>query len=520
LLKGLGNNPLWCDEALTANVARNIDKAGMLSAWDGTNVLTLRDSMDSDMRITLVPWPQYYVTYASIKLFGASNFSARLPFALFGIGSIFLLYLLTQSLISREGANVAVILLTFSFSFLLYCRNCRYYSLTIFFGLLLFYSFIKLRCGSMKYPILFTISGILLFYSNYVIFFCFYFSMALAYLLVERDWGKLKVLIICSVFIMFLTLPWYLLTERVHLMNLFGANVIKNTIYMIKLNGSGMLYNGHFSLVMLALVIVFFVMRSGRPIWEENKKKIYLLVTLSIFYFVLISFIKSNSEELYRPVVSGLRTLLIILPYIYILFSIGFLAISAYSKWISYIVLTLFICTNVFAWPYYVKRAEKDIGVNSPLAGYIYELFNPKINAIDEVASYLSENAEKGDIIFAEQCWSYQLIWKLGDEYPFCCTIDYDSSSSIGKLKELPEYCYTKFNKPDWIVFSGPSTAYNMRPHMRESLNRIDKRDYELKFKSKHIYYFGRTLLPMYFFRGPIIVSDPLKISVYKRIKD
>ena len=148
LFANLGAGTLWSDEADTAVFARTILESGVPRAWDGT---TFTDS-DSGKRIApnlvLVgtPWVPYYVTAASLGLFGETSLAARLPFALAGLATLPLLYLLVLRVAQdRRVALVASVLLLLSVQFLIYARQCRHYALNMLLSVALLLSFVRLE---------------------------------------------------------------------------------------------------------------------------------------------------------------------------------------------------------------------------------------------------------------------------------------------------------------------------------------------------------------------------------------
>ena len=148
LFANLGAGPLWSDEADTAVFARTILQSGVPKAWDGT---TFTDS-DSGKRIApnlvLVgtPWVPYYVTAASLALFGETSLAARLPFALAGLATLPLLYLLVLRLTQdRRAALLASVLLLLSAQFLVYVRQCRHYALNVLLSVALLLAFFRLE---------------------------------------------------------------------------------------------------------------------------------------------------------------------------------------------------------------------------------------------------------------------------------------------------------------------------------------------------------------------------------------
>ena len=134
----LSNMYLWQDEASVAFLGRNVLKFGYPLIYDGKNVATNSpiDRLDYDYKhayINTQTWLEYYVVAFSFLLFGVNTFAARFPFALFGLGTIIISYLLFLKINSNKTiARISVILLIFSVPFLLHVRQVNYYALSIF----------------------------------------------------------------------------------------------------------------------------------------------------------------------------------------------------------------------------------------------------------------------------------------------------------------------------------------------------------------------------------------------------
>lgn len=113
LLWRLGENHLIeFDEAIYAVIAQNIVKSGDFLR------LTLRGD---------VPWldkPPLYIWLSaiSIKLFGPSSLSVRIPSALFGIGTIILTYLFGKILFGKWVGFIAAMVLASTIGFVYYSR--------------------------------------------------------------------------------------------------------------------------------------------------------------------------------------------------------------------------------------------------------------------------------------------------------------------------------------------------------------------------------------------------------------
>ena len=144
LLFHLDHRPFWQDEAETAVLAKHVLQYGVPRAYDGVNII----SQEAGARI----WPQLFMALVALaaNLCGRGGVSPRRshhlrrppPFALLGLGCIFLVYhLVRHNFGDRAWALMAAALLACSVPFLLYARQCRYYSLGAFLTLVSLYAF-------------------------------------------------------------------------------------------------------------------------------------------------------------------------------------------------------------------------------------------------------------------------------------------------------------------------------------------------------------------------------------------
>src|SRR5207248_10029835 len=102
------------------------------------------------------PWLQYYVTGVSFVIFGKHAFSARLPFPIAGWLTVLVAYrLILQSTASRWAGFCTASILVSSVQFLLYCRQCRYYALSMLLALLLLWIFLQMK--SARHCVLFAV---------------------------------------------------------------------------------------------------------------------------------------------------------------------------------------------------------------------------------------------------------------------------------------------------------------------------------------------------------------------------
>ena len=167
----LGNQYLWQDEAENAVIAENILEYGYPRALDENYLVVSDIGYRENHTWIFQPWLQNYVTALSFKLAGSSTTSARFPFVIFGILSFIVSYNLAKRIFSLKTARISSILLLTCVPYLLMIRQARYYSLALFFALILIQSYLdyveKKRFSEVK--ILF--ASFFLFNSNFGLFF-------------------------------------------------------------------------------------------------------------------------------------------------------------------------------------------------------------------------------------------------------------------------------------------------------------------------------------------------------------
>ncbi len=167
VLLNLGSDRLWADEGDTAALGSNILKFGVPEAWDGVTFVDPDRGARLNQNLVMVtnPWLQYYFCAASFLILGQNPFAARLPFALAGWVTILLVYRLVSKAVQNRWAGLcSAAILVGSVQYLLYCRQCRYYALSMLLTTLLVQIFLEAR--SLRQSALFALVAILLFHTH------------------------------------------------------------------------------------------------------------------------------------------------------------------------------------------------------------------------------------------------------------------------------------------------------------------------------------------------------------------
>ena len=147
-LYNLGRESLWLDEVFSIKFAE-------LSL---SEIFFLPENNPPLYSIIMHWW---------ILLFGVSEFSVRLPSAIFGFLTVFIMYKVGGKLFNIDVGKLSSLLMAFSAFHILYSQEARTYSLSVLLTLLSMYFFISLL-SKVTYRILggYLLSSILLMYSH------------------------------------------------------------------------------------------------------------------------------------------------------------------------------------------------------------------------------------------------------------------------------------------------------------------------------------------------------------------
>jgi len=441
ICSNLGNRYLWDDEAETALLARSVLVHGIPTAFDGKNLVSQELGLDSDSSFVWrwTPWLPQYLAAGSFALFGEGTLSARLPFALLGLLSLASMYALARRVFHEPWTAVlALAFLVFSVPFLLYVRQCRYYSPAIFGAIWSLYFLFGLIEGRRRAAIGFVAAATVVFHSNYVIFVDSLIALTLC-----LPWffpRRAVLLRVAGSFVgaTLLNLPWILFfdflgkageTERVHsIAECLGK-------YYFGIN--------QFALPLLALLpfLLALAWRRARrlPLGPASARPFLFLVAFALVFVGLVS----------------------LLPWSFFRYLIGLLPVFA--------LLSAFICRSVWSWspaagllatplllftgvlhtasaavaaryePLHkqIVAAEQTrrINVVFPLYNYLHEITHDFDGPIERLVLLLRERARQGDRVFI----SY------GD-LPLKFYTDYEIKGGLTG-EDLASW-----TMPDWIV--------------------------------------------------------------------
>ncbi|MBT5550364.1 MAG: hypothetical protein HOJ79_07775 [Nitrospina sp.] len=170
IFTGLDDTVLQVDEGADTFISTTILKYGYPKHSDGTHY-TMREGDAFGGIFLYRTWAPYYLQSISLQLFGQNTFSARLPFALLGVFSIWSLYSFTLRWTNRKTiAFMASLLLATSVPALLYFRTARYIAIPILLTPLLLRFYITIFDKAKWNPVPLTLVSIIYFHTMYVEF--------------------------------------------------------------------------------------------------------------------------------------------------------------------------------------------------------------------------------------------------------------------------------------------------------------------------------------------------------------
>lgn len=145
---------LWMDEVYTLNVASPKHSFSTI-----ISEVNLRESF---------PYLYFFIMNIMFSLFGDTSIVARIPSAIFGIATVWMMYKLGKEAYSKNVGLIAALLFTFNEYAIFHSQDARAYSFCLFFLLLSYYKLIIfLKDDTKKNMIWFAVSAGLLLNVNF-----------------------------------------------------------------------------------------------------------------------------------------------------------------------------------------------------------------------------------------------------------------------------------------------------------------------------------------------------------------
>ena len=417
LLTNLGNIYLWQDEAETALLSQRLGTYGLPLAYDGRNLIR---QAPQDVQYTedyvwvYHPWLPFYLTSISLSLLGPTTFAARLPYALAGLATVWLLYHSTQRHLNRRIAMLASALLLLCVPFLLHARQCKYFAFAALFTVATLDAYLRLRERDAPHFALpyFIGAAFGLFQSNFGAFVPLLAAIGLHLLVTRPPWSEWRRFVLAGPIVAIGVIPWaiYLQTWA---RGRFSFDVIRFVGHLVHyaVYITGWVFPA-LLLIAFALLLVRQLTTSGQDRRQISVLGLYLLVIMITVLFLSATFI-----WMYFSYIVQLVPLLMVL--------LAWTLWQVLQRWrlVAYALLVVLITTNVlhafpyvlpitrqFKWASLAPRpylAETDAllaaaaRLRSDLKDYGYELVHDYNGPNEGIVQFLRQEAEPGDLVVA-----------------------------------------------------------------------------------------------------------------------
>jgi 4-amino-4-deoxy-L-arabinose transferase-like glycosyltransferase len=479
MLSNLGKDYLWADEGDTAILASNIIKEGVPKAWDG---VTFVDSdrgarLNHDLIMVTSPWLQYYATAASFFILGKHAFSARLPFAIAGWLTVLLAYrLVLQRTASHWAGFCTASILVSSVQFLLYCRQCRYYALSMLLALLLLWIFLQMK--SARHCILFAVVAILLFHTHPIgsILIIALGALTVVYrpFFSQRRWFWMAAPAIVA-----LTSPWILLAGGGYAESMGSVQSIPQFVgrivqYIIECASVAPVLG-------VIIMLLLYRLRKRRDDKNETSREssslalpknnqggaIIIVTFVTLLFYALTIAATQPADSLWRI---GIRYTAAMLPLMAMTAGILIAKITNDRTVLSLSLLSIFIFTKfaqLTPWIFWGKSVasldgkevieahlpsnliERFLNTRQQLI-FISDLFRSNEGTVAKVSTFLREHAQPGDRLITNYEWE-PLYFYTGLPQALKILPDYPIYQAA-KLKELPGYVFD-VDQVRWVVW-------------------------------------------------------------------
>jgi 4-amino-4-deoxy-L-arabinose transferase-like glycosyltransferase len=378
LLANLGNQYLWDDEAQAALVSKTILTEGVPRGYDGKNFFSQEKGAEYGKNYIWRwhTWLPFYVLAGFYKVFGVSTFVSRLPFALFGVGTVFLTYFFARQL--WPGSHIPVIaaaLLAISVPFLLLSRQCRCYSLVMFFTMLSLYGYMALLQRKKYAAVLLFVASTLLFHSLHIYMVVLFATVLLHAVIFRRD--RLKLLLIVIAAVVLVNGPWLVWLAGINYRRPHGVRLTEP-----------LLLAAWAKTFLLTIICYVF------PLWLPVVAAILAVVRrVRTGRFLL-------RERLFWGKLS--------LPVFFVIFNILVIAVISPLPYFRYvapsvplvvILVAVIVDAAVKVSPVFAVVVVAALIAGSQLKDYLYEITHDYDGPIEGIVSYLNKHGNKSDIV-------------------------------------------------------------------------------------------------------------------------
>jgi hypothetical protein len=493
----LDKRTLWSDEAQVVFFAKNLVTNGKTTGWDGWNLFTERNGslLHNDFSPRNPPL-DFLVCATAFKLLGISTFSGRLFFVLIGIacGILFMRLLHEQFGLRSLTAMYAFPMLCLSTQFILYIRQCRYYSPAVFLTVLALFFFWRVfrhpvtaskapdfckKRASMANLGGLTVSLAGLFFASPLLWAAMIFSLTvLAFAHYRGAVHRLMTwqLPAAAVFLSALILPYALSAKVWERPDMGPAFNLRDKFALLFYQLRDMDENTFFPILFFILFVIVSRISSLKKLLPNRTNEVFIL----IFCYIPAITLLSREEAQWKGIAGGhadIRYLVALLPLFAIAAGALFSVIHRISKWwVAAALPFICICTNIPS----VQSFSGNFGL--PTQSLIIEHMTGFKSPIDEAVDYLDKNIPQNQLIYVvPDYYATNMVLYCGDRYRIASTLDRTTSLDVSALTRRGCRLFIDQLHPDIII------SFTMVP---ETLNKLSG------LKSDSVFYVRKAVLP------------------------
>lgn len=387
---------LWMDEVYTLNVASPKHSFSTI-----ISEVNLRESF---------PYLYFFIMNIMFSIFGDTSIVARIPSAIFGIATVWMMYKLGKEAYSKNVGLIAALLFTFNEYAIFHSQDARAYSFCLFFLLLSYYRFIIfLKDDTKKNMIWFAVStGLLLNVNFFSVLNVATQGLILLFVLFSLDKTErvsyLKKLLITAGIILLFFLPnaykFYLLSQFKSSWIPAPTNDGLTNILKEFISASELL------VFIYGLLFTFFIIKVFNQKHTKNLKELinnklvfnYLLIFSWISFVVVVILLKSYlSSSLYVS-----RYFISVFPAIILAISIALVQIK--NLYIRYSYLALLVLFMVFDLIVVKKFYNTPIKAQFREASDMVKFYNPNKDVVYTSLKYwydyfLNNHGQKFEVV-------------------------------------------------------------------------------------------------------------------------
>ena len=451
---GLSNHAFWDDEAGTALFAKNFLKTGELTAWDGVNLNGYNFGMqlDENLNNPYMPPLQYYVAAWGFKVFGISTVAGRIPFLLAGILSLFALAFFARHYFNhRIPYCLPVFFAALSPAFLLYIRQCRYYSLAMLFTLTLLgawsYDQPSKRSGAatLAVGILATIG---LWFSNYL-----NAAAALAMLPVffidPRYRTRRKYILLAVVCLVSVLCGCYIYLVKNPLVTHFytpdSVTGLRRYVTLFVWHIAGLGSDEFFPVLLILIMPLPLLIQQLHHLRDLARRG--LILYLGMIAVILVTTVLSP-----QPVdISEYAMMRYVTPLILIgavLAAVSIIVLWSVSRPLTVLVGSIAILTNTFTLAY---LSNLHLLWRSTLISYIAEQNKHYKTGTEVLVNYISTLPAGSNVLVFPFYMTYAPMFYVPEQH-YCWQLRKNKSIRLDLREKLPDYVFVERARPDYII--------------------------------------------------------------------